>query len=174
MCIRDSGNDSISGGNDSDTIYGGYGNDSISGGNGSDIICGGMGNDSLSGDAGSDTYLFYKNFGNDSICDSAAAGTYENTIVLDSGTSLDSLYTVLTTGQHARLEMDGSDDSIDFTYLRIYETYRQFKFEVDGKTSRKGGNSDGDGSLFSCEVIQICVLAGGGIAYLARKDIFAL
>lgn len=128
------GNDSINGGNDSDTIYGGYGNDSISGGNGSDIICGGMGNDSLSGDAGSDTYLFYKNFGNDSICDSAAAGTYENTIVLDSGTSLDSLYTVLTTGQHARLEMDGSDDSIDFTYLRIYETFRQFKFEVDGKT----------------------------------------
>jgi Ca2+-binding RTX toxin-like protein len=48
------GNDSVTGGNATDTILGGFGNDTISGGTGNDFILGGWGNDTLWGNAGND------------------------------------------------------------------------------------------------------------------------
>ena len=58
-------NDTISGGDGDDKIYGQFGNDNISGGNGQDQIYGGEGNDSIDGDAGDD--LIYGGTGNDTI-----------------------------------------------------------------------------------------------------------
>lgn len=79
------GNDNLSGGTGNDTLIGGLGNDILNGnanndmllgdeGNdmlygddGNDTLDGGAGNDYLDGGAGNDTYIFGKNFGQDSI-----------------------------------------------------------------------------------------------------------
>lgn len=49
------GNDTIIGGNESDTLLGGAGRDVIHGGRGADLIVGGAGNDKLHGDDGDDS-----------------------------------------------------------------------------------------------------------------------
>jgi len=67
------GNDSLSGGNGNDTLLGGADNDQLSGYAGTDLLDGGEGNDYLDGGAGNDTYVFGKNFGQDSISE------YDNT-----------------------------------------------------------------------------------------------
>ena len=72
------------------------------------------------------------------------------------------------------LKLIGNNGFALFSEVNGDDRHNISRDKLARKTSRKGGNSDGDGSLFACEVIQICVLAGGGVAYLARKDIFAL
>jgi Ca2+-binding RTX toxin-like protein len=59
------GNDTITGGGDSDIINGGDGDDLLSGNADGDLIDGGDGNDVINGDDGSDTLL--GNIGNDTV-----------------------------------------------------------------------------------------------------------
>ncbi|WP_316015344.1 Hint domain-containing protein [Roseobacter sp. HKCCA0434] len=68
-----SGNDTVTGSNQADTIFGGAGNDSLSGQGGNDRIAGDAGNDSLSGGDGSDT--IWGGIGNDTISGGNAADT---------------------------------------------------------------------------------------------------
>ena len=72
------------------------------------------------------------------------------------------------------LKLIGNNGFALFSEIYRDDRHNISRDELARKTSRKGGNGDGDCSLFACEVIQICVLAGGGVAYLAREDIFAL
>jgi Ca2+-binding RTX toxin-like protein len=48
------GDDTITGGDENDTIFGGSGDDSVVGGNGNNVLYGGKGNDTLIGGAGND------------------------------------------------------------------------------------------------------------------------
>ncbi|MFO1089985.1 MAG: calcium-binding protein [Hyphomicrobiales bacterium] len=61
--------DTITGYATDDMIRGGAGNDSLSGAGGNDRLIGGYGNDRLTGGIGSDTFVFGKEFGNDTITD---------------------------------------------------------------------------------------------------------
>lgn len=62
---QDPGNDSLSGGDGADTIYGQAGNDTLAGDAGADLLDGGDGNDSLNGGADSDTLI--GNAGDDTL-----------------------------------------------------------------------------------------------------------
>ena len=126
------GNDRLVGGNGNDIIYGGSGNDNIDGGAGNDIIRGGKGDDTLAGGAGNDTYYFGLGDGNDTIIDSASNDEM-NTVVLGSGITAESLYTELSSSYNAKLRIEGSSDSIDFSSARTNAAFRKFVFEVDGK-----------------------------------------
>ncbi len=64
-----SGDDTIHGFNDDDTIAGGAGNDTIYGYGGSDTIEGGTGNDRLEGSSDSDIYIYNRGDGDDVISD---------------------------------------------------------------------------------------------------------
>ncbi|MCZ6187133.1 Ig-like domain-containing protein, partial [Campylobacter ureolyticus] len=74
------GDDDIITNSGNDYIDGGSGNDSIKSGAGDDTIIGGSGNDVLSGEAGNDTYIFYSNFGNDTIINKDSSNTTTDTI----------------------------------------------------------------------------------------------
>ena len=74
------GDDDIITNSGNDYIDGGSGNDSIKSGAGDDTIIGGSGNDILSGEAGNDTYIFYSNFGNDTIINKDSSNTTTDTI----------------------------------------------------------------------------------------------
>jgi len=58
ISMRESGTDTIVGGNDADTVYGGSGNDVIDGSGGNDFIIGGYGADQLTGGGGNDTFVY--------------------------------------------------------------------------------------------------------------------
>ena len=126
------GNDRLVGGNGNDIIYGGSGNDNIDGGAGNDIIRGGKGDDTLAGGAGNDTYYFGLGDGNDTIIDSASNDEM-NTVVLGSGITAESLYTELSSNYNAKLRIEGSSDSIDFSSIRVNYAFHKFVFKVDGK-----------------------------------------
>ena len=73
--VSGSGNDVLSGMNGNDNLIGGFGSDKILGGEGADRIEGGNDNDLLSGNAAGDSFVFFDNFGRDSVTDfSQAAG----------------------------------------------------------------------------------------------------
>ena len=61
------GNDEIYGGYGDDALYGNEGNDVLHGDLGNDTLIGGRGNDQLYGESGDDTYIFGRNWGNDTI-----------------------------------------------------------------------------------------------------------
>lgn len=61
------GNDNLSGGSGHDVLYGGDGNDILYGRNGNDILDGGAGNDILDGGAGNDVFVFGRGYGYDII-----------------------------------------------------------------------------------------------------------
>ncbi|MBQ9183986.1 MAG: hypothetical protein IJ143_09480, partial [Neisseriaceae bacterium] len=61
------GHDTMHGGDGNDLFYGGDGNDKIYGGKGDDRLWGSNGNDFLQGGVGNDSYIFDKNFGQDTI-----------------------------------------------------------------------------------------------------------
>lgn len=82
------GNDTITGSRDSDSINGDGGDDSVVGGLGNDRIDGGDGNDTLNGEAGNDTLL--GNLGNDMALggdgdDSLSGGFGNDTLVGEAG-----------------------------------------------------------------------------------------
>ncbi|WP_309137411.1 calcium-binding protein, partial [Campylobacter ureolyticus] len=60
-------NGTIYGNEGDDTLKGYSGDDTIYGGEGDDILIGASGDDFLQGDSGDDTYVFAKNWGNDTI-----------------------------------------------------------------------------------------------------------
>ena len=76
LIVGDSGNDTIYGGNEADTLKGLGGNDEIHGGDRNDTIEGGDGNDTLYGDGGNDTIeggtgvdIIHGGIGNDVLTD---------------------------------------------------------------------------------------------------------
>ena len=75
----ESGNDTLDGGDGNDSLFGGAGADTLLGGNGADTLDGGTGNDSLSGGAGADSLL--GGDGNDTL----DGGTENDTLSGNSG-----------------------------------------------------------------------------------------
>ncbi|NCC23227.1 MAG: hypothetical protein EOM26_12340, partial [Alphaproteobacteria bacterium] len=67
----DDGDDYVRGGDGDDVVLGGAGDDSLFGDGGNDRLIGGTGTDYLEGGAGDDTYSFARNFGAETIYDSA-------------------------------------------------------------------------------------------------------
>lgn len=63
------GNDNLKGGKGNDRLYGDNGKDNLNGGAGRDKLDGGANNDSLTGGKGPDTFIFKKDFGDDTITD---------------------------------------------------------------------------------------------------------
>ncbi|QBY02449.1 calcium-binding protein [Rhodophyticola sp. CCM32] len=73
-------NDKLYGKAGDDRLYGGYGNDTLDGALGEDTLYGGDGNDKLEGGQGADSFLFYYNFGNDTVTDFVL---YEDDVLLN-------------------------------------------------------------------------------------------
>jgi len=89
--VEGDGNDNtLSGTNLGDRLYGRGGNDSLLAGKGDDTLTGGTGNDILAGGAGRDAYVFNLGDGSDSIIDAAENGV-GNTITFTAGISRDDL-----------------------------------------------------------------------------------
>jgi Ca2+-binding RTX toxin-like protein len=97
------GNDSLTGGTGDDTIYGGGGNDTLSGGTGNDTLYGDSGNDFLTGLDGNDS--LQGGVGNDTLY----GGTGNNT--LSGGTGNDTYY--LYSGNTETLIDETFGDGID-------------------------------------------------------------
>ena len=72
------GNDSLSGGEGNDRLLGGEGNDSLSGEKGDDTLIGGAGNDILVGGNGIDTYIFGRDFGQDTVSNYSSDRAIDN------------------------------------------------------------------------------------------------
>ncbi len=72
----------LSGGGNTDVLYGFAGSDTLSGGGGNDVLSGGQGNDTLTGGAGDDTFLFRTGDGSDTITDFTAGDGSNDMIVL--------------------------------------------------------------------------------------------
>ena len=64
-----SGNDLIGGGSQNDLLYGREGDDTLRGSWGNDTLVGGGGDDELDAGVGADTFIFYDNFGRDTLTD---------------------------------------------------------------------------------------------------------
>jgi len=99
------GDDTITGGEDQDTLIGGAGNDSLSGGFQTDLIYGGSGNDTIDGGARSDT--IYGGSGDDLIIDTATDPLSDDTIYGEAGND------TIAGGIREDL-LDGGDDADTF------------------------------------------------------------
>jgi len=97
----------------SDIIYGSYFNDTISGGAGNDTLDGFAGNDYLAGGDGADTYIFDKNYGQDTInnLDSDDLGVNIDQIQLGAGITQDDI-TIKTESSDLIIKINGTDDSL--------------------------------------------------------------
>jgi Ca2+-binding RTX toxin-like protein len=83
------GNDWLEGGADNDSLNAGEGADSLYGGTGDDTLNGSMGNDFLYGGAGEDQYIFNTGDGSDVIYDADGLGLIKvNGVVLDGGAKI--------------------------------------------------------------------------------------
>ncbi len=80
------GNDTLNGGVGSDFLYGGDGNDTINGGANNDQIYGGLGADILNGDAGNDDFRYG---GNEALGDTVDGGADYDELVLTADLFLD-------------------------------------------------------------------------------------
>ena len=108
----------LAGGSGNDLILGGMGNDNLSGTLGDDTLDGGTGNDLLSGGAGNDTYVLLGNFGNDTITETANAGTAD---VLAFGAELDPQQLWFQRiNQHLQISQIGTTNRV--TLLNWYDT----------------------------------------------------
>lgn len=87
----DNGNDRLDGGDGADLVYGDNGSDTLLGGLGADTLIGGRGDDVLTGGAGADTFLFGQASGSDTIID-FILGT--DRLAMEMGTSITSFRTV--------------------------------------------------------------------------------
>lgn len=90
-------NQSISGGNGNDLLFGGSFTDNISGGSGNDLLVGGAGNDNLDGGDGDDTILWRVGDGSDTI----NGGTGEDTVHITGNGSAET-YTIMTRSEAIR------------------------------------------------------------------------
>jgi len=88
------GNDYLEGGTGNDTLNGGDGNDTLLGGEGEDTLNGGAGNDQLKGGAGVDIYQFTDTYGTDVITDTDGIGviTVDNMPITGGKTMVDGIY----------------------------------------------------------------------------------
>jgi ELWxxDGT repeat protein len=72
----------LSGGGNTDVLYGFGGSDVLNGGGGNDLLSGGQGNDTLTGGTGDDTFLFRSGDGSDTITDFTAGNGSNDLIAL--------------------------------------------------------------------------------------------
>lgn len=103
-----SGNESLYGKSGADILFGGAGNDWLHGNDGDDILDGGTGNDTLSGGDGSDTYIFGRNFGNDTVLDHNRNGTDTDIIRFTDGQTQNDFTFTRSSGQLVITAKDGS------------------------------------------------------------------
>jgi Ca2+-binding RTX toxin-like protein len=107
--VATSGNDSLYGGNDADTISGQAGDDFISGRGGNDILIGGTGDDTLSGQGGDDIYRYAVGDGDDVINDNIEGGNgYHGYDTLELGAGL------TAAGVEVTLTGDGRNFKLSF------------------------------------------------------------
>ena len=113
--VGTSGNDTISGTDNNDTLYGLAGNDMLSGKDGDDTLIGGAGNDHLIGGNGSDTYVFAAGFGHDTI-DNTHTDNSSDTVLFGEGLSPENA--VISREGYDLIIAFGTNDS-----LRIYSYF---------------------------------------------------
>ncbi|CAN5472179.1 hypothetical protein BH11PSE11_BH11PSE11_04940 [soil metagenome] len=124
------GNDTLDGGNGSDTLFSGSGND---------ILDGGFGNDTLYGGEGNDIYLFGRGYGQDAINDGAASGVVKvDTVKFAAGIAPTDV-SVSRVGDDAVLSIKGTSDKLTLLwYFYQYDGSAQYKIEqisfADGTT----------------------------------------
>lgn len=75
LLVGGSEDDTLDGGDGNDTLIGSSGSDLLTGGNDDDRIDGGLGADQLVGGLGNDTYVFFDNYGEDTVVELAGGGT---------------------------------------------------------------------------------------------------
>ncbi len=110
------GNDTLNGDEGNDVLIGRAGNDILNGGAGDDVLNGGVGNDILGGnmsmgDSGNDTYIFGRNYGQDTISDYDSTAGNNDIIRLAEGlTSTD--VTLWRDVSNLYLGINGTSDTI--------------------------------------------------------------
>lgn len=126
------GNDMLYAYSTGSALNGQAGNDSLYGAAGSDTLLGGAGNDYLSGCAGNDTYVFGKNFGQDSISE------YDNTagnldIARFTEVNANQLW-FRRSGDNLEVSVIGTADKVTINNWYSGTAYRVEQFEsADGK-----------------------------------------
>ncbi len=144
------GNDTLTGAAGNDYVDGGSGNDGLYGGAGNDTLIGGAGNDILSGDAGNDVYYFERGWGQDTVSNYDTTTNKTDTIEFAPGIALadiemSNLYGALI------LKLKGSTDQISVSSF----------FSQDGASNyRLEQIRFADGTVLSLEDIKLRVLAG--------------
>lgn len=118
-----SGNDTLTGNSDNNTLRGGDGNDNLTGNAGADTLIGGAGHDGLTGGTGNDIYVFAPDFGDlttsgytDGVVESPGEGT--DTIYFTGGIDPEDLYVWADSSGWFWLErIADADDVIKLTAL---------------------------------------------------------
>ncbi|MEM6447539.1 MAG: calcium-binding protein, partial [Cyanobacteria bacterium P01_D01_bin.123] len=129
------GNDTLSSGNGNDSLEGGTGDDLLDGGHNDDVLHGGVGNDTLHGGRNHDTYLFGRGDGHDVIDDVLSGNSPANgfdKLVFDADIAQSELSWQLDALNNLTFFIDGApDDSI--TIREMNNTYQRIEqFTVEG------------------------------------------
>jgi Ca2+-binding RTX toxin-like protein len=128
---NNSGNDTLYGSYDGETINGGPGNDTLDGMDGNDIVIGGTGNDTVKGSGGNDTYRFWRGDGQDVLYE-RGNGFYGGNDTIEFMDILPPDITVSQAngGLDFILRINGTTDQITIAYTMVYSDYRveQVKF----------------------------------------------
>ncbi len=133
------GDDTLFGGNGQDRLYGGNGNDSLDGGQGDDSLYGGSGNDSLNGGLGQDK--LYGGDGNDIIDTGDTAGNKS----VDTVFGGDGDDTILSSGNQDVLR--GQDDSDRFVVVSDGSNFNNLTVV--------GGEDDDSGDIDVLDLSQL-------------------
>jgi len=152
--LNSAGNNSFSGGPESETISGGAGNDTLLGNEGNDVLDGGSGNDLLQGGWGHDTYIFGRGYGQDIVRDPIAVGNRGGTqIVLLAPDIATSDITVVQSGYDLILKINGTTDQ-----LTLDDT-----MDNDGQYERVSEVHFSDGTIWThAELFARAMLNNGG------------
>ena len=114
------GSDSLYGGEGNDELYGGAGRDRLYGGDGDDTIEGGARGDVLTGGAGDDTFVYAPGDGRDTITDFTDG---EDTIDLSAFSQITqfSELTIRQDGDDAVIDLGTSDNPDDVVMLENFD-----------------------------------------------------
>ncbi|MGG8472582.1 calcium-binding protein [Rahnella sp. PAMC25617] len=123
------GNDMLIGGNGDDRLDGGADNDTLIGGIGDDRLDGGAGNDTLEGGNGADHYLFSAGHGHDVINDYASKAEDTDTLVFSGALSSDAR--IAKQGNDLVIYAYGNNDSVTVKNYFMSATYQYFSLAFE-------------------------------------------